>query len=197
MSGENGSVHLTVDHIEEILASGEARPAEAGASYSHLDHALQTAALLRDQFGEPGGPRGRGRVTHAELVVAGLVHDIGHLLPGVDDVGHARAAADGVRRSLGERVAELVRLHVAAKRYLVAGGPAYGASLSSDSMASLAVQGGPMSSGERARFESLPCFADAVALRRADDRGKVDGLAVDGLATWMEMVRTVALSATS
>ena len=37
-------------------------------------------------------------------------------------------------------------------------------------------------------------LGDAVALRRADDRGKVDGLVVDGLAAWMELVRRVAVS---
>jgi predicted HD phosphohydrolase len=60
----------------------------------------------------------------------------------------------------------------------------------------LSLQGGPMSSDERSRFEALPLFDDAVALRRADDRGKVDGLVVDGLAAWMEVVRRVAVDVT-
>jgi predicted HD phosphohydrolase len=187
--GENGAVHprrLSVDDIAALLGSEAAgRPVEAGASFSHLDHALQTAALLRD-----GGP-------DQELAVAGLVHDIGHLLPGVDDAGHAEAGAAGVRDALGERVAGLVGLHVAAKRYLVADvgdgdGDGYGGGLSAGSVTSLSMQGGPMSLDERAIFENSPLFEEAVALRRADDRGKVDGLVVDELGVWMAAVRRVA-----
>jgi predicted HD phosphohydrolase len=155
-----------------------------GAAYSHLDHALQTAALLRGE-----GP-------DEQLAVAGLVHDIGHLLPGVDDAGHAEAGAAGVRGALGERVAGLVGLHVAAKRYLVADEGAYGGGLSAGSVTSLSMQGGPMSSNERAAFEASPLFREAVALRRADDRGKVDGLVVDDLAMWMAAVRRVAEAVT-
>ena len=45
---------------------------------SQLDHALQTAALLE-----------RSHPDDDELAVAGLVHDIGHLLPGGTDEAHA------------------------------------------------------------------------------------------------------------
>jgi predicted HD phosphohydrolase len=182
--GKNGAVHpqrLSVDDIAALLGSEAAgRPVEVGASFSHLDHALQTAALLRDEAADE------------ELVVAGLVHDIGHLLPGIDDAGHAEAGAAGVRDALGERVAGLVGLHVAAKRYLVADEGSYGGGLSEGSVISLSMQGGPMSSDERSAFEASPLFGAAVALRRADDRGKVDGLAVDDLAVWISAVRRVA-----
>ena len=94
-------------------------PVEEGASFTHLDHALQTATLLRAEVAE------RGQGEHDDvLIVAGLVHDIGHLLPGVGDAEHDAAGAAGVRGALGERVAGLVGLHVAAKRYLVASGGA-------------------------------------------------------------------------
>ncbi len=190
--GDNGSVHLTVDDIEEILASGAGRPAEPGASHTHLDHALQTAALLGTDVRAAVRSPDRRRQLSDEVVVAGLVHDIGHLLPGVGDAAHAEAGAACVRRVLGEPVAGLVGLHVAAKRYLVADEGVYGGGLSADSVASLAVQGGPMSTDERAKFERLSLFAESVALRRADDRGKVDGLLVEGLPVWMEVVRRVA-----
>jgi predicted HD phosphohydrolase len=207
MIGENGSVdpvRLTVDDIEELLGSAAAgRPVEEGATYSHLGHALQTATLLRDGDGDgdegdsgrdrPRRGRGRGREWD-ELVVAGLVHDIGQLLPGVGDEGHAEAGAAGVRGSLGERVAGLVGLHVMAKRYLVGGEAGYGGGLSPGSVTSLSRQGGPMSSDELSRFERHPLFDDALTLRRADDRGKVDGLVVEGLQAWMEVVRRVAVA---
>src|ERR1700689_1150668 len=116
MGGENRAVTLESDAIGRLLASGASRPVEVGDGdepsampFSHLDHALQTAAVLLEWA--PDDP---------ELAVAGLVHDIGHLLPGVGDAKHAEAGAAAVRAALGERVAELVGLHVAAKRYLVA-----------------------------------------------------------------------------
>jgi predicted HD phosphohydrolase len=188
MSVENGAVTLDRDDIERLLASGASRPVEVGDEddprampLSHLDHALQTAAVLEEQF--PDDP---------EFAVAGLVHDIGHLLAGVGDAEHAEAGAAAVRAALGERVAELVGLHVAAKRYLVARQEDYGGALAADSVVSLALQGGPMSADERAAFERQPYFDDAVTLRRADESGKVDGLVVRGLAEWMPIVRQVA-----
>jgi predicted HD phosphohydrolase len=45
---------------------------------------------------------------------------------------------------------------------------------------------------EQAAFEQLPQFQDAILLRRADESGKVDGLAVSGLAHWMPLVRKLA-----
>ena len=100
---------LDVDGIVDVLASGVDSPLGPGLPVTQLDHALQTAALLAHLH--PGDD---------ELAVAGLVHDIGHLLPGGTDEAHATDAAWAVRRALGDRVAATVGLHVAAKRYLVA-----------------------------------------------------------------------------
>ena len=86
-------------------------------------------------------------------------------------------------------MADLVALHVEAKRYLVATEPGYGAELASDSVASLANQGGSMSPDEVSAFEALPLAPAAVALRRADDSGKVDGLVVRDLGRWVPLLR--------
>jgi predicted HD phosphohydrolase len=148
---------------------------------TQLDHSLQTAARLQ-----------KDRPDDVELAVAGLVHDLGHLMPDVGDDVHARVTAASVRATLGPRVADLVELHVDAKRYLVATEPDYGNLLAQDSVASLREQGGAMSDGEVAAFGTLPLAADAVRLRRADDNGKVDGLAVKGLAEWAPIVRRMS-----
>jgi predicted HD phosphohydrolase len=198
---DNGVVTLTIEEIEGLLARAADRPVEvpvvpvdlafvsqsdpvetvapSDMSFSHLDHALQTAAVLRDQFPDD-----------LELAVAGLVHDLGHLLPGIDDAAHAEAGAVAIRVALGERVAGMVGLHVEAKRYLVACQSSYAGELAADSVASLALQGGPMSAAEQQRFDQLPFAHDALLLRRADESGKVDGLEVAGLAEWMGLVRT-------
>ena len=181
--GDNGPVGesatgLGVGEIVDLLATGAARPLRDGSSVSQLDHALQTAALL-----EREAPDDR------ELLAAGLVHDIGHLVPGVGDDAHAGAAAEAVRAAVGDRVADLVALHVQAKRYLVATEPVYGAELASDSVASLANQGGSMSPDEVAAFGALPLAPAAVALRRADDSGKVEGLVVRDLGHWVPLLQ--------
>jgi len=170
---EGATSSLTVDEIMELLGTGREQPLRFGATVTQLDHALQTASLLC-----------QARPDDEELAVAGLVHDLGHLLRGVGDDAHARVAAASVRSALGDRVAELVALHVDAKRYLVGSEPDYGNLLAQDSVASLREQGGAMTGAEAAAFAANPVAADAVRLRRADDSGKVDGQAVTGLSEW-------------
>jgi predicted HD phosphohydrolase len=190
MGGENGAViqipSLTIEEVEGLLRGAGDRPIEAGdgsgrvLAFTHLEHALQVAAVLRAE-----------RPEDEELAVAGLVHDLGHLLAGVGDAEHAEAGEAALGEALGARVAGLVGLHVKAKRYLVAGEGGYGAQLSDDSVASLMRQGGPMTADERAAFDRLPLAADAVRLRRADESGKVAGLDVGGLEGWLGVVRRV------
>ena len=114
------------------------------------------------------------------LVVAALLHDVGHftgartgaeLMSGTDNHHDAQAAAY-LSRYFGPDVVEPVRLHVAAKRYLCATEPQYLAQLSPASVYTLSLQGGPMSAPEVAAFEADPYAADAVLLRRCDDAGK-------------------------
>ena len=69
-------------------------------------------------------------------------------------------------------MSEPVRLHVPAKRYLVATQPGYAEALSSDSVRSLALQGGPMSPAEIADFDRLPFAEEAKRLRRFDEAAK-------------------------
>ncbi|MEV7343363.1 HD domain-containing protein [Streptomyces sp. NPDC093544] len=154
-------------------------PDRSGDPVDLHDHALQTAALLR-----------RGHPADKELQVAGLVHDIGHLLRPGDDAGHADHAADALQPLLGERVSRLVRLHVAAKRYLATTSPGRG--LSAQSALTLTVQGGAMTPLEAASFERDPFAEDAVTLRQADDAGKVVGLDAGVMEDWRTVLELVA-----
>jgi predicted HD phosphohydrolase len=172
---------LSVDEIMQALATGADHVLGPDVPVSQLDHALQTAALLAHRLPNDD-----------ELAVAGLVHDIGHLLPGGTDETHAADAARAVRAALGERVAGTVGLHVAAKRYLVATDDGYGGVLTDDSVLSLGRQGGAMTPDDAADFLAQPCAADAVTLRRADDSGKVEGLTVRGLASWAPLLHDMA-----
>ena len=140
----------------------------AGEPITQLEHAWQCGRLA-----EKSG-------ANAALQLASWLHDLGHLwvnspgtptLRGEDDL-HEVVAADLLAPVFGQAVAEPVRLHVQAKRYLVASNPAYAAKLSQDSSRSLNLQGGPMSAQECAGFESKPYFKDALKLRVWDDLGK-------------------------
>jgi [1-hydroxy-2-(trimethylamino)ethyl]phosphonate dioxygenase len=145
-------------------------------------HALQSAALATK------------RGLSEALVIAALFHDIGHLFmaedvnlaqQGVDDL-HEETSAAALETLFGKDVAEPVRLHVAAKRYLCAVNPAYYDKLSEDSRRSLVLQGGPMSATEVAAFDHLPHRAAALALRLIDDEAKIPGLSTPPLEAYRE-----------
>ena len=156
---------------------------------SQVAHAEQCASLARTA----------GADDH--IIVAALLHDIGHLLV-LEQTGgsaqldsddeHEATGARSVVQLFGTRVAGPIALHVAAKRYLCAVETEYFDILSPASVASLRMQGGPMSSGEVARFQRLPHFAAAVALRRWDDEAKVRGLAVAPFATYVTIMERLA-----
>jgi [1-hydroxy-2-(trimethylamino)ethyl]phosphonate dioxygenase len=171
---------------DEILAIYAARGAGAyfGERVSMTEHALQTAYFAQ----QADAPE--------SLVVAALLHDIGHLLAqGPDDI--ADWTADAQHEAIGARwlaqrfhpeICEPVRLHVAAKRYLCATDAQYFAKLSPASVHTLKLQGGPMSAHEVAQFESERYFTEAVRVRRWDDAGKVAGLKTPQLAQYSTLI---------
>ncbi|MGV9832892.1 HD domain-containing protein [Nocardia niigatensis] len=176
----------SVDELMTLLAAcADAwdMPDRSGDPVDILDHDRQCAELLRRDF-----------PADEELQVAGLVHDIGHVLVPGDDAGHGVHGGAAVRALLGDRVARLVELHVEAKRYLVATDSVHAEALSPSSRRTLIAQGGPMTPAEITAFERDPDFAAALALRRADDAGKVVGLTVHPLETWRPVVERVAVA---
>jgi [1-hydroxy-2-(trimethylamino)ethyl]phosphonate dioxygenase len=170
---------MTTDDIFDLMARrGTGR--YGLSAVTQIEHALQSAALaVQRNLGD-------------EMVISALFHDLGHLLvgddvdlagQGVDDAHEATSAAI-LDRIYGNSIAEPVRLHVAAKRYLCAVSSHYHEKLSPDSRESLALQGGPMSAAEVAAFDRLDCRAAALALRMIDDESKVPGLPVPSLETY-------------
>jgi [1-hydroxy-2-(trimethylamino)ethyl]phosphonate dioxygenase len=162
--------------VTEIMDLFAKRGATAyhGEAVSQEEHALQ-AADLAEREGAPNS-----------LVVAALLHDIGHLLDGQDedlaqrgvDGQHEEAACAWLMRHFGPEVIEPIRLHVAAKRYLCAVKSSYLAGLSPASRMSLELQGGPMTAEEVAEFERNKFFREALRLRYWDDAAKVIRLTV-------------------
>jgi phosphonate degradation associated HDIG domain protein len=177
-----------IDLIADIF---ERRGSEAylGEAVTMAEHMLQTATLARAS----GAPD--------ELIVAALLHDIGHFTSELgayspadaDDNFHEEAGAKALVGHFPPLVIEAIRLHVAAKRYLCAVESAYHDGLSAASKHSLALQGGPMTSAEVAAFERLPFHAEAVMVRRWDDCGKVAGLAAMTFAECCPLLRRVAI----
>ncbi|MFE9257784.1 inositol oxygenase family protein [Streptomyces sp. NPDC006879] len=171
-----------VDELMDLLLACRGAwgtPDHGGDPVDLHDHALQTAALLR-----------RSHPADKELQIAGLLHDLGHLLRPGDDAGHGDLAARVLAPLLGARVARLVQLHVPAKRYLAAVEPAH--TLSPQSARTLLDQGGAMSRSEAARFAADPEAGAALILRQADDAGKVIGLNAGEMEDWRPVLELVA-----
>jgi len=155
-----------------------------GEPVSVLQHSLQAASLAKQSNALP------------HLVVAALLHDIGHLLHGLpEDIAahgvdgrHELAGEAWLRRRFGSEVSGPVRLHVDAKRYLCCVEPEYLAQLSASSIQSLKLQGGPLTADEARDFENNPHFRDAVLLRRCDDAAKHPDLIVADLSAYSELV---------
>ena len=173
----------SVSTVFEMLAAGGSE-AYFGEPVSVLEHSLQAAWFVQRQGG--GDP----------LVAAALLHDLGHLMhtEGEDaaerglDTGHEELAAAALQAHFPSAVLDPVRLHVAAKRYLCFADSTYLAALSEASLASLGLQGGPMTTTEAEAFLQLPYAREAIRLRHADDRAKVRGLAVPDLNTYRPLV---------
>jgi putative nucleotidyltransferase with HDIG domain len=158
-----------------------------GESVSQLEHAMQCAnsAYLRD--------------ASVEVIIAALLHDIGHLLgikmmlsPMVNVQGenigimsHESIGANYLRNAgFSEVICKLVANHVNVKRYLCGKYPDYLNNLSYGSTESLKVQGGPMNNNEIAQYEKDPLFLSYLLLRDCDDSAKEIGKTIDNDKFW-------------
>ena len=137
------------------------------------------------------------------LIVAALLHDVGHLLNGRagqphsgGDAFHEIAGQRWLGRFFGPDVTEPVR-HVDAKRSLCTTDPAYLEALSPASGESLSCQGGPLHGEEPSDFAHRPFALAGVRLRRWDDRAKATGRAVPALEHYRDLLMAVARHAVS
>lgn len=175
-----------MNRIAHLYEHAGRKPYDGGRreSVTALEHALQCAQLA--EWAGADGP----------LVAAALLHDVGDLItPATDsdaaDNHHELRAHDVLHGAFGRDVLDPIRLHVAAKRYLVATEPGYRATLSPASLLSLSLQGGPMSEDEQRRFEDEPFAPQAVLLRRWDDAAKTPGKATPSLDYYLALLDEV------
>ena len=177
---------------DEVIGLFQRRGNDAyfGEHVSTTEHSLQAAYFARQESAP------------SSLVLAALLHDIGHLVEEVpdeladwtSDAHHDEMGARWLAQRFPPEVCEPVRLHVAAKRYLCATEPRYVAMLSQASVFTLELQGGPMSAAEVLQFQAQSGFQEAVRLRRWDDQGKVAGLKIPGLAEYRALIEELALA---
>ena len=175
---------------QQIFELFETRGHDAyfGEGVSQLEHALQAARFAQQSNASPA------------LVVAALLHDVGHLIHGLpEDIAdhgvdglHEDAGADWLAKYFGPEVTEPIRLHVDAKRYLCHADPTYRALLSPSSQQSLVLQGGTCTTEQARALESRPFFKDAVMLRRWDDAAKVPGLVVPMLKHYQNLIESLS-----
>ena len=170
------------------IYSGRGAGAYFGESVSTLEHSLQAAHFAQESNASDA------------LVVAALLHDIGHLIDAApadfadwqSDARHEVSGGNWLAQRFGPEVSEPVRLHVPAKRYLCATDPGFLGQLSPASMRTLQLQGGPMSAAEIAAFRLEPFHRDAIQLRRCDDRGKVAGLKTRDFAHYRGLIHAIS-----
>jgi [1-hydroxy-2-(trimethylamino)ethyl]phosphonate dioxygenase len=175
------------DEILEVFAK-RGSGAYFGERVSMMEHALQAAYFAQAAMALPS------------LVVAALLHDIGHLVVKVphdltdwiEDARHEETGSAWLASRFPREVSEPVRLHVPAKRYLCATDAHYFSKLSPASVVTLKLQGGPMSAGEVARFETDRYHKEAVMVRQWDDQGKVAGLTTPRLEDYRALIEGLA-----
>ena len=167
--------------VDEIVTLYERRGlASYGEGVTMVEHALQAGWLARAAGASEA------------LVVAALLHDIGHLLHDLPediaedgiDTGHEMLASAWLSQHFPAAVSEPVRLHVDAKRYLCAVEPGYEAALSDASRLSLKLQGGAFGPDEARSFAARPHAEEAIQIRRWDDEAKIVGRASPGFANF-------------
>lgn len=169
--------------IERLLAEPTARD-RPGEPLTLKTHLLHTAWLATQE--------GAG----APLVVACLLHDVGHMMAADRDgsgLDHAEIGSRWLARFYGPDVTEPVRLHVAAKRYLCAKDPSYTARLAPASQRSLIDQGGPLRGWHIEAYAARPFAIDAMRLRRWDDRARNSAVVVPGLEHYAPMLAALVL----
>lgn len=171
------------EKVFEILKSGEGKD-YIGEPISQLEHALQCAKLATDQKMD------------SETILAALFHDIGHLcavhnaesMSGYGVKRHEQIGANFLTElGFSEKIVQLVKSHVDAKRYLICRNPDYYQKLSDASKKTLQFQGGPMNEQEAQDFENDPLFQLKLFVRSWDEKAKEVNINVPGLESYRDL----------
>ena len=179
MSGYSFSPFFVVVHFDKIRTMEQVRSLYEkhgdsdyfGEPVTQYQHAIQSA-----YYAEKYAPDDK------ELILAALLHDIGHLLCEKEEdrmgklgvLRHERLGGEYLRKKIGlsERICYLVENHVNAKRYLTHVDKEYYNRLSDASKQTLVYQGGPMNDDEAETFRSNAQFELCLRMRTFDEAAK-------------------------
>ena len=185
------SSYTTQQTVDEILsylkkAGSESYLGPQEESVTQLAHSLQAAE--RAQAFVNSLPPGHALLSPSspvpvsDIVLAALLHDVGHMILSRPDSWEATAGQSEQHEWVGYHylsahgfsapVAQLVLGHVQAKRYLTAREPGYYERLSDSSRMTLVGQGGPMREEEAAEFERGDLFDIKLRMRVWDEEAK-------------------------
>eukprot|EP00331_Platyophrya_macrostoma_P033699 CAMPEP_0176435256 /NCGR_PEP_ID=MMETSP0127-20121128/17200_1 /TAXON_ID=938130 /ORGANISM="Platyophrya macrostoma, Strain WH" /LENGTH=200 /DNA_ID=CAMNT_0017818221 /DNA_START=102 /DNA_END=704 /DNA_ORIENTATION=+ len=176
------------DPIDVIFGHFAKRGAEGyyGEDVTQQEHAIQTAMQGEEEGADEA------------LIIAGLLHDVGHLLHNLGediaeqgiDTQHEIMGASYLKQWFGPAVTEPIRLHVPAKRYMCLDKD-YMDNLSAASKLSLKLQGGVFTKEEAEAFMKNPYAKDAVRLRKWDDLAKRTDIKMPPLEHYRDMMKRV------
>ena len=180
---------------------GDPAPGDVSAEALALfaDHGAATYAerVTMEQHARQAAALARAAGAEDALVLAALLHDVGHFLDQPDSefgvTDHGTTGGAWVAARFVDAVSEPVRLHVAAKRYRCFVDAGYEAELSPASVGTLRLQGGAMSAIEAEAFEAEPFALSALAIRGWDDGGKVAGVEIPSVEYWRPLLEDPGL----
>ncbi|OYY99498.1 MAG: hypothetical protein B7Y37_13970 [Sphingobacteriia bacterium 28-36-52] len=163
------ATEIAEEVIHLLLSNGGSE--YIGEPVTKLEHMVQSAEIAAEKG------------LSEDLIIAALLHDIGHIcepttilndMEGLGLQDHEILGATYLHaRGFSEKVIQSVAMHVPAKRYLCFKFPEYLGLLSSASLKTLDMQGGPMSQKEAELFEQNPYMNDILAIRRIDEEAKI------------------------
>jgi phosphonate degradation associated HDIG domain protein len=153
-----------------------------GEKVSQTEHMIQCALLAKAEGYDD------------EIIVAALLHDIGHLL-NYETMGaygtyqHEKIGSSFLENlGMSGTIVWLVGNHVNAKRYLVATQPDYYENLSEASRETLKYQGGPMSDLEMLQFKEHPLYLISLKIRQWDELAKVSNLPLPDITSFSNII---------
>lgn len=159
-----------------------------GEKITQTEHMVQAAMIAEQRYNDP------------TMILAALLHDIGHLLAfesdePVDDmegygiVDHEYIAADYLRKKgFSEEIAKLIENHVSAKRYLCSVDPTYYNNLSDASKFTFHQQGSYLTDEEIAEYKTDPLYKKYCQLRNIDDEAKKENYPIKQIDSYYPLL---------
>lgn len=154
-----------------------------GEKVTISDHMIQTAMLAEKNH------------SSKSLICACLLHDYGHfviedpdlLVSKSIDGKHGNVGFNFLKDYFKPEIAEPIKLHVQAKRYLCRNKSYYDL-LSDPSKISLELQGGIMDDEKAQKFTSSRFYNDAITLRKYDDEGKIPNIKMKKIDDYRDLI---------